>query len=58
MLRHERQALRRRLQDVLRAAREGRHHVGQHAVRDQLGGERPVRRRERQPGDQADAVGL
>ena len=32
-----------------------RHHAGEHAVRDQRRGERPVRRRERRPGDAADA---
>ena len=39
--------------DVLRAARRRRHHAGQHAVRDQRRGERPVRRRERRPGDRS-----
>ena len=47
VLRHERPALRRRVPDVLRAARRRRHHPGEHAVRDQRRGERPVRRRER-----------
>ena len=37
--------------DVLRPARRGRHHAGEHAVRDQRRGERPVRRRERGPRD-------
>ena len=39
--------------DVLPAARRGRHHPGEHAVRDQRRGERPVRRRERRPGDRS-----
>ena len=58
LLRHERPALRRRVPEVLRAARRGRHHAGEHAVRDQRRGERPVRRRERRPRDAADTGGL
>ena len=54
----ERPALRRRVPEVLRAARSGRHHAGEHAVRDQRGGERPVRRCERRSGDPADPAGV
>ena len=50
----ERAALRRGVPEVLRAPRRRRHHAGEHAVRDQRRGERPVRRRERRPGDAAD----
>ena len=50
----ERQGIRRRVREVLRATRRGRHHAGQHGVHDRRGGERPVRRRERGPGDPAD----
>ena len=47
VLRRERPALRRGVPEVLRAARRRRHHAGEHAVRDQRRGERPVRGRER-----------
>ena len=55
VLRHERAALRPGVPDVLPAAPGRRDHAGEHAVRDQLGGERPVRRCERRAGDPAHA---
>ena len=50
----QRQGLRRRVPEVLRAAAAGRHHAGEHAVPDQRRGERPVRRRERRTRIPAD----
>ena len=58
VLRLERAALRRGVPEVLHAPRRGRHQPDEHAVRDQRRGERPVRRRQRRPGDEADAGGL
>ena len=53
LLQADRRPVRRGVPDVLRPPGRRRHRPEQHAVRVRRGGERPVRRRERRPGDPA-----